>query len=343
MWSEFPLFPEQASTVAERVDALYYFLVAVSAGFTLLIAGALLYFAVKYRRRAEDERPGPVPTSIALEIVWMVVPLGLAMIMFVWGAKVYVTLASPPRDALEVYAIGKQWMWKFQHLDGQREINELHVPVGLPIKLTLTSQDVIHSFFVPAFRVKTDVLPGRYTTVWFEATKPGSYHLFCAEYCGTQHSGMIGQVVVMELAQYQSWLSGGGEELAGAGQAPSAPAMGSLAAEGQKLFQKLGCDACHRLDAQGTCPMLAGLYSRPVRLQSGETIVVDDSYVRESILNPAAKVVAGFQPLMPAYQGRVSEEELVQLIAFIKSLREQPAPGAPRGTPAGTQPRPSQR
>lgn len=312
MRSGFSLFPERASTVAGRVDALYSFLLIVSTVMTLLIAGLIVYFIIKYRRRADDELGTPVTGALTLELLWTVIPFVIMMVMFVWGASLYFTLSRPPQDALEIQVVGKQWMWKFQHMDGQREINELHVPVGRAVKLTLASQDVIHSFFVPAFRVKSDVVPGRYTTVWFEATKPGRYHLFCAEYCGTQHSGMIGQVIVMEPTQYQAWLSGGATE-------------GSLAAAGQKLFQDLACHTCHRGDTQGRGPVLDGLFGKAVQLQNGQTITADENYIRESILNPSAKLVAGFQPLMPTFQGLVSEEQVLQLIAYIKSLETQQA------------------
>jgi cytochrome c oxidase subunit 2 len=218
-------------------------------------------------------------------------------------------------------------MWKLQHQEGQREINELHIPVGRDVKMIMTSQDVIHSFYVPAFRIKQDVLPGRYTTAWFHATKPGTYHLFCAEYCGTQHSGMIGQVVVMEPAQYQAWLTGGG-------------VTGSLADSGQAIFQQLGCSTCHRSDTQGRGPNLIGVFGKPVQLEDGRSVLADENYVRESILSPTAKVVAGFKPIMPTFQGIVSEEQLTALVAYVKSL-SQPAAGAagtPSMKPAGTQP-----
>jgi len=328
MWSGFPLFPEQASTVAGRVDALYTFLLIVSIVMTLLIAGLIVYFIIKYRRRTDDELGAPVTGALTLELLWTVIPFIIMMVMFVWGASVYFTLSRPPQNALEIQVVGKQWMWKFQHMDGQREINELHVPVGRAVKLILASQDVIHSFFVPAFRIKSDVVPGRYTTVWFEATKPGTYHLFCAEYCGTQHSGMIGQVIVMEPTQYQAWLSGGTAE-------------GSLTAAGQKLFQDLACHTCHRGDTQGRGPVLDGLFGKTVQLQNGQTVRADENYIRESILNPSAKLVTGFQPLMPTFQGLVSEEQILQLVAYIKSLGTQqaqvtsgaPSPNEPAGNP----------
>jgi cytochrome c oxidase subunit 2 len=323
MESGFRLFPEQASSMAFRVDALYFYLVAISVFFSALIFFLVIYFAVKYRRRSEDEPPPPrVPDYLPLEVTWIVVPLVLVMIAFFWGANVYFALARPPEDALEIFVVGRQWMWKFQHPDGQREINELHVPLGRPVKLTLASEDVIHSFFVPAFRVKHDVVPGYYTSVWFEATKAGRFHLFCTEYCGTQHAGMIGQIVVLEPTQYEAWLSGslaGPQGVAGREPAVEVP-EGSLAARGQKLFQNLGCQTCHHLDRQGIGPVLVGLFGKQQRLQSGEMITVDESYIRESILNPQAKLTAGFQPLMPPFQGRVSEEELIQLIAYIKLL-----------------------
>jgi cytochrome c oxidase subunit 2 len=311
MWVGTPLFPERASTMAGRVDALYFFLVAIGVFFSLLIAGLIVYYAVRYRRRAADEIGVPIRSGLALEITWTVIPLLISMAIFVWGASVFFAMARPPDETLNVYVVGKQWMWKFQHLDGQREINELHVPVGRRVKLIMTSEDVIHDVFVPAFRVKADVLPGRYTNIWFQPTKPGRYHLFCAEYCGTRHSGMIGEVVVMEPTDFQTWLSGGSPE-------------GSLAAGGAKLFASLACNTCHRPDAQGRGPVLEGLFGRTVTLQSGGSVTADEAYVRESILNPAAKVVAGFQPIMPTFQGLVTEEQLLELVEYIKSLHALP-------------------
>jgi cytochrome c oxidase subunit 2 len=305
-----PLFPEQASTVAPQVDALFYFLIAVSVFFSLLIAGLIIYFAIKYRRRSPDELGVPIEGSTSLEALWIIIPFAITLVMFVWGASLYFTLYHIPADALEVQVVGKQWMWKFQHLDGQREINELHVPVGRAVKLVLASQDVIHSFFVPAFRVKADVIPGTYRTVWFQATKPGTYHLFCAEYCGTQHAGMIGRVIVMEPVQYQTWLSGN----------VSTGVEGSPVAAGQRLFEDLACHTCHRQDQRGIGPILTGLFGRQVQLENGAVVTADENYIRESILNPHAKIVASFQPVMPAYQGRVNEEQLLQLISYIKSL-----------------------
>jgi cytochrome c oxidase subunit 2 len=322
--TDFPLFPDQASTFASRVDALYFFLVALTVFFTLLIAGLLAVFAIQYRRRSDDERPGHVLEPKALEIAWIAVPLAIVVVVFFWSAHLYVSMNRPPANALDVYVVGKRWMWKVQHLTGQREINELHVPVGVPIRLNLTSEDVIHSFFVPAFRVKKDAVPGRYNVAWFQATRPGTYHLFCAEYCGTKHSGMIGSVVVMEPARFQAWLAG-------------ASGM-SLAAGGEKLFNELACVTCHRADSRARGPALDGLFASSVKLQSGETATADEEYIRESIVIPAAKIVAGYQPIMPTYQGLVSEEGLLQLIAYIRTLK---APGGGEAPPAaGEGPKP---
>ena len=322
MEPKFALFPEQASNFAPAVDHLLYFLLAVATFFTLLIFCSIFYFAVRYRRRSENEIPPEVHGGMTLEILWTVIPFGLTMVMFTWGASVFFSISRPPDDAIELYAVGKQWMWKLQHMEGRREINELHIPVGRAVKLMMTSEDVIHSFYVPAFRTKEDVLPGRYTTTWFKPTVPGRYHLFCAEYCGTNHSGMTGWVYVMEPHDYEAWLSGGTGE-------------GTLASNGEKLFQELACANCHKADGSGRCPSLVALYNKTVELSGGGTIQADEAYLRESILNPAAKVVAGYQPIMPTFQGLVNEEGVLQLIEYIKSLTPAPGRGAgAAGTPA---------
>jgi cytochrome c oxidase subunit II len=323
MIQNLPLFPEQASTIAARVDLLYYFLVAVSGFFALLIASLIVLFAIRYRRREQRLEEPEGEGALALEIAWSVVPFGLAMAMFVWGASLYVEMRRPPDDAVPVYVVGKRWMWKVQHLEGRREINELHVPTGRPIKLVMTSEDVIHDFFVPAFRVKQDAVPGRYTSMWFEATKPGRYHLFCAEYCGSQHSRMIGEVIAMEPADFQRWLSGA---TAGAGAV-------SMVDAGAALFAQLGCATCHKGASAGRGPVLAGLAGTEVKLAGGRAVRADDAYLRESILDPQAKVAAGYQPIMPTYKGLVSEEQLLQLIAYLGSL-ESPA----RVTDVGARP-----
>ena len=331
MWTTAPLFPDTASTMAPRVDALYFFLIAVAGFFSLLIASLIVYYAVRYRRRSHDAVGARIEGGLVLEITWTVIPLALALAIFAWGASVFFAMASPPHESLNVYVVGKQWMWKFQHLNGQREINELHVPVGRAVKLTMTSEDVIHDLFFPAFRVKADVIPGRYTTLWFQSTRTGSYHLFCAEYCGTQHSRMTGRIVVMEPNEFQEWLSGGAAE-------------GSMASIGGKLFADLACNTCHRPEAQGRGPVLEGLFGRTVALEGGGSVLVDEAYLRESIVNPSARITAGFQPVMPAYQGVVGEEGLLALIEYVKSLQSRsqqppvrpavPGPGPGEATPA---------
>jgi cytochrome c oxidase subunit 2 len=296
--------------MAPRVDALYFFLVGVAGFFALLIAALIVFFAVKYRRRRPDQIGARIAGGLLLEIAWTVIPLAITLVIFIWGASVFFAMASPPVETLNIYVVGRQWMWKFQHLNGQREINELHVPVGRAVKLIMTSEDVIHDVYVPAFRVKADVIPGRYSQVWFEPTKPGEYHLFCAEYCGTKHSGMIGRVVVMEPQAFQTWLSAGGAE-------------GSIASAGAKLFSDLACNTCHRPESQGRGPLLENLFGRTVAIEGG-SVVADEAYIRESIVNPAARITAGFQPIMPTYQGVVDEDGLLALIEYVKSLREEP-------------------
>ncbi|MEB2284723.1 MAG: cytochrome c oxidase subunit II [Polyangiaceae bacterium UTPRO1] len=314
------LVPPQASTVAVQTDLLSTFLVTVSLFFSILIAATIVAFSVKYRRRSERDVTPRIHGSTALEIAWSVIPLGIAMVMFGWGAHLFVTLKRPPDDALQVNVVGKQWMWKVQHLEGRREINELHVPIGRPVKVTLTSEDVIHSFYVPAFRIKQDAVPGRYTTAWFEATRIGSYHLFCAEYCGTMHSGMIGQVIVMEPADYEAWLAGGGVSAAPAAAGGAAGGGQDLVAAGKELFEQKGCVTCHQPGAV-LGPQLAGVAGHTVELQDGTTVTADDDYLRESILSPAAKIVKGFAPIMPTFKGQLTEEQVLQLIAYIKSLK----------------------
>jgi cytochrome c oxidase subunit II len=336
MHSKFPLFPEQASTLAAQVDLFYFFLIGVSAFFGILIATLLITFAVRFRRRPGAGAPRPIHGSTPLELLWTIIPFSLAMGIFVWGAVLYFEMARPPDNAHEVFVVGKQWMWKLQHIEGRREINELHVPVGQAVKLTMTSEDVIHDFFVPAFRMKADVVPGRYTTTWFQATKVGEYHLFCSQYCGTEHSGMIGRVVVMEPADYQAWLAQTGPAAATAAApsgAPGAaqPASVSPIAAGEALFTQKACATCHQPQGGALGPSLVGVYGKPVKLQDGSEVLADDAYLRESILNPTAKIVAGFQPVMPTFQGQLDEEQILQLIQYIKSLKstgEAPAPVA---------------
>ena len=326
MHPSIPLFPEQASTMAARVDNLYFFMVATSAFFAVLVTLLVIAFAIRFRRRSPDGVGEPIHGSLALELIWTGIPFILAMVMFVWGASVYFALARMPDEALDIYAVGKQWMWKFQHREGQREINELHVPVNTPVRVILTSEDVLHDLYFPSFRTKIDAIPGRYTQLWFNATDVGTYHIFCAEYCGTRHSGMIGRVVVMPQNEYEAWLGGGTTE-------------GTLAQRGEKLFSQFACVTCHRADSQGRGPLLNGVFGHAVSLASGNTVIADAAYVRESILNPTAKVVAGFAPIMPTFQGQVSEEQLLALTEYIKSLpSSQQVPGAQAPPPTAPAP-----
>jgi cytochrome c oxidase subunit 2 len=328
MFDKLPFWPQQASSTAGNVDALFVFLLIVSGMMTLLIFIAVIYFAARYRHR-----PGvlaeQIEGSTPLELTWTIIPFGVFLVIFAWGAVVFFHGRTPPRDATEVYVVAKQWMWKLQHADGTREINELHVPLGRPIELKMTSEDVIHSFFVPAFRMKKDVVPGRYSTAWFQATKAGRYHLFCSQYCGTNHAKMVGWVDVMEPIDYQNWLAGGG-------------GSGSLAAAGAALFQQHACNSCHRPDSQARGPNLEGLFGRTITLSNGRTIVADESYIRESILNPNAKLVEGFQPIMPTYQGLITEEGVLELIAYIRSLQHpNPASGTRMLPPTNRMPAPN--
>jgi cytochrome c oxidase subunit 2 len=308
-WLVSLIVPEQASSIAGEYDALFFFLVAISLFFGVLIAAVVVTFAIRFRRKSDDERPKAIHGSLPLEIAWTLIPAAIVAVVFLWSAEVFFRMHRVPKDAMQINVVGKRWMWKLQHMSGQREINELHLPVGVPVKLTLTSEDVIHSFFVPAFRIKKDAVPGRYNTIWFTPTKTGRYHLFCAEYCGTKHSAMIGTVIVLEPAQFQAWLAGG-------------PAAGqSLAAAGEKLFQELACVTCHRGDTGARGPSLEGVFGNPVKLQGGSTVVADEAYLRESIMTPTARVVEGYQPIMPTFQGLISEEGLLQLIAYIETLK----------------------
>ncbi|MBK9166096.1 MAG: cytochrome c oxidase subunit II [Bryobacterales bacterium] len=314
MGTKFAFFPEQASSFASSVDNFYFFMVALSVFFSVAIFLTLVFFSIKFRRKSATEVPAPFHGGMALELTWTVIPFILVMVMFFWSARLYFTIVTPPAEAVEMWVTGKQWMWKIQHLAGNREINELHVPVGKAVRLTMTSEDVLHDFYIPAFRTKMDVLPGRYTQLWFKATKPGKYHLFCAEYCGNQHSGMIGSVYVMEPQDYEAWLAG-------------AAGQGTLVERGEKLFAELACNNCHRPDGTGRGPNLEGVFAKAVQLESGQKVTADENYIRESILNPQAKVVAGYQGIMPTFQGLVTEDQLVQLIEYIKSLKGGPATG----------------
>jgi cytochrome c oxidase subunit II len=325
--SQLPLYPEQASNFAPQVDALMIFITAICLFFAAAITAAIVIFFFKFHRKSKDEIGVPIHGDMRLETMWIVIPGFLALVMFGWGAVVYVDYRHPPRDTLDIYVIGKQWMWKIQQPNGRREINELHVPVGRSVKLVLASEDVIHDFFVPAFRVKMDVVPGRYNTMWFRPTKPGRYHFFCSQYCGTNHAIMGGWVTVMEPSDYAAWLSGssGGEA--------------NPVAVGEKLFVEKACITCHLANGTGRAPSLNGMYGAQVLLADGSTVVADEAYIRESILQPNAKIVARYLPLMPTFQGQLTEEQILALTAYIKSLQSQPVPAKGAGIALPTEKR----
>src|SRR5580693_6381888 len=305
--THFPLFPPEASTVAPESDALYFFMVLVSLiGLTLVVL-LLVSFSILYHKKRHPQAV-PIEGSTLLEATWTIIPLALFLIVFVWGALLYFRIYTPPVNSMNIYVVGKQWMWKAEHPGGQHEINALHVPTGKPIQLTMISQDVFHSFSIPDFRVKREVIPGRYSTVWFEATTPGTYHIFCTQYCGTNHSVMIGEVTVLTPEDYQKWTQG------------STSGM-SLAQHGERLFASMGCNACHSGNAAARGPNLAGVYGSKLQLTTGQEVLVNDAYLRDSILNPSQHVTAGYAPIMPTYQGQISEDGLIDLVEYIKSMQ----------------------
>ena len=309
--SGFRLLDAAASTQASRTDAIFLAMLLLCGTVALVLLVLVVFFVLKYRRGHAVDRTPPREMK-SIEIAWTVTPLLVFFGVFSWAARDYITLADPPADALPVSVVAKQWMWKLQHRNGRREINELHVPLGEPVLLTMTSQDVIHSLFVPAFRLKQDVVPGRYTRLWFTATQLGEFPLFCSEYCGSEHSGMTGRVVVMSPSDYGRWLASG----------PAAP---SMAQYGFALFRQLGCSGCHEARSTVHAPLLDGLYGRTVHLQDGRSLVADATYLRDSILVPARDVVAGFAPVMPSFAGQVTEEDLQALIAYIQSTSARDA------------------
>jgi cytochrome c oxidase subunit 2 len=300
------LFPREASTIAPYMDELYLFLLAITVVGLVLVGAILFTFSIRYRRSVH-----PVATQIEgstlLEATWTIIPLGLFLICFVWGALLYFRIYNPPVNSMNIYIVGKQWMWKAEHPGGQHEINALHVPTGQPIQLTMISQDVFHSFSIPDFRIKREVIPGRYSTVWFEATTPGTYHLFCTQYCGTNHSAMIGEITVLSPADYRKWTE---ESTSGM----------SLAQNGERLFASMGCNACHSGNAAARGPSLAGVYGSKLQLTNGSQVLVNDAYLRDAILNPSEHITAGYAPIMPTYQGQISEDGLIDLVEYVKTL-----------------------
>ncbi|WP_260702856.1 cytochrome c oxidase subunit II [Edaphobacter flagellatus] len=301
------LFPSEASTIAPYTDALYFFLLLITVVGLVLVGTLVFGFSIRYRR-ARNPVATQVEGSTLLEATWTIIPLALFLICFVWGALLYFRIYNPPANAMNIYVVGKQWMWKAEHPGGQHEINALHVPTGQPVQLTMISQDVFHSFSIPDFRVKREVIPGRYSTVWFEATTPGTYHIFCTQYCGTKHSGMIGEVTVLTPDEYKKWTEG------------STSGM-SLAQNGERLFASMGCNSCHNGEATARGPNLAGVYGSKLRLANGSEVLVNDAYLRDAILNPSQHITAGYAPIMPTYQGQISEEGLIDLVEYLKSLK----------------------
>jgi len=300
------LFPREASTIAPYADALYFFLLTITVIGLVLVATLVFGFSIRYRK-ANHPVAIQVEGSTLLEATWTIIPLALFLVVFVWGALLYFRIYTPPANSMNIYVVGKQWMWKAEHPGGQHEINALHVPTGRPIQLTMISQDVFHSFSIPDFRVKREVIPGRYTTVWFEATTPGTYHIFCTQYCGTNHSVMIGEVTVLTPEDYQRWTQG------------STSGM-SLAQNGERLFASMGCNACHSGNAAARGPNLAGVYGSKLQLTNGSEVLVNEAYLRDAILNPSQHITAGYAPIMPTYQGQVSEDGLIDLVEYIKGL-----------------------
>jgi cytochrome c oxidase subunit 2 len=303
----FPIMPAQASRVAAQTDHLYWGLICLAFVTCGIVFGPLSYFLIRYRHgRTADRTPLHLP-EIKIEATWTILPAIVFMGFYAWGARDYFIIEKPPENAMEVYVVGKQWMWKIQHPEGNREINELHLPAGSDVKLLMTSEDVIHSLFLPEFRLKMDVVPGRYTTEWLKPDKIGAYNLFCSEYCGTSHSLMIGKVIVSSPADYEAWLATGQPQT-------------SLVRAGEALFKQLGCSGCHVGSSVVRAPPLQGVFGKPVPLDTHEIITADEGYIRDSILFPAKQIVAGYTNAMPSYEGKLSEEELLELVAYIKSL-----------------------
>ena len=302
-----PLKPRAASSIAQGVDNLYFALTVITLFFTILIFSTIFFFMIKYRRRSPDEIPADTGEHLGLELTWTIVPTLITVFIFIWGSSLYFENSRPPEAATEIFVVGKQWMWHIQHPEGVREINELHVPVNTPISITMTSDDVIHDFYIPAFRVKKDAVPGRYTSLWFQATKIGTYHIFCGQYCGADHAEMIGWVYVMSGTDYAAWLSGGARNE-------------SMAQTGERLFNQLGCVTCHVADGTGRGPSLVGLYGKPEKLRDGSTRVVDETLIRQAIVNSNSIPLPNYPPIMPSFQGQVNEEQVLQLIAYVKSL-----------------------
>ena len=306
-----PFFPTRASTIGGPIDHLYFAWLILAGIVSIAVALTMIGFAIRYRRGSPASRVIAGPAEHArsmhhIEITWTIVPLVLFLGMFAWSAEVYYRSIRVPGNALPVYVVAKQWMWHAEHPAGEREINELHVPVDRPVELVMTSQDVIHSLSIPEFRIKQDVLPGRYTTLSFTADRPGEYRLYCTQFCGTSHSHMVGRVVVMEPVAYGEWLSAHAN-------------VPTMAARGERRYQELGCDSCHGAQAVVHAPKLEGLFGRPIPLSDGRTVLADERFIRDAVLLPNENVPAGYEANMPSYRGRISEEELLDIIEYVKS------------------------
>jgi cytochrome c oxidase subunit 2 len=332
----FPLAPQQGSSIAYEHDVVFYALVVLTIIFTVIVYGMVVFFAVRYRRGSKVNRHQEHHENLLLEIAWTAIPTLLGLVMFFFGAKLFIEMRTSPKNGEDIYVVGKQWMWHMQHSNGVRENNTLHIPVGKPVRLTLISQDVIHAFYVPDFRSQIHVVPGRYTTMWFEAVKPGRYPLYCAMYCGTQHSEMAGYVYAMPAKEYAEWLNNGGNNVA-----PM-----SMEERGGRLFKVLSCDStsCHQSASTNSAPSLVGIYGKQRVLSSGENVTADEAYLRESILKPNNRITAGYLNTMPTYDQQLSEEDVLDLIAYIHSLnmpatkgKVMPGEGVYKGSVSGTQ------
>jgi len=303
--------PPGQSTISGEVDSLFYFILYMSIFFFVLVVALSIYFAIRYRRKGELTKTSGATHNVKLEIAWTVIPLILVMIVFAWGFNAYMRLNIVPKDALEIKVTGQKWFWSFDYPEGASSVNELVVPVDRPVKLLLSSKDVIHSFYVPDFRIKMDVLPNRYTITWFQAKNVGTYNLFCAEYCGRGHSEMIGTVKVVNEREFADWIEAG----SGSGEGVSPLELGA------QLYKSKACYTCHTTDGGPKVgPSFKGIFGHETELESGGKVKVDENYIRESILEPRAKVVKGFQPVMPTYQGLLKDKQIDALIAYIKSL-----------------------
>ena len=315
-------FPESASTIAPMVDAIFWGLLGISTVMTLGLFVVITFFLIRYREKSDVDRTRSRLSPTYLEVTWTGIPILIFIGLFVWGAVVFARASKPPPDALPIYVVGLQWYWDVQHENGRHEIGDLHVPVGQPVQLIMTSADVIHDYYVPEMRIQRNAMPGKYSVQWFTATKPGKYRIFCNEYCGTKHGEMGGFVYAMAPDEYEDWLGAQG----GTGQA-------TLSETGAKLYRQFGCSGCHGANSSVHAPSLAGIYGHPVPLEDGSFVTADEQYLRDSILKPDSQIVAGYKPIMPSYQGQISEQNVIALVAYIKALGEPPTTADTKDNP----------